>query len=88
MAKPPQQHNPDLLSRLISDLILVIRLMFDRRVFEEQLSSHGGLGGPQTEPFAILPAYWGTTPQDLASPEDLHAHILDALRSQRLKRPA
>ena len=27
-----QQHNPDLLSRLISDLILVIRLMFDRRV--------------------------------------------------------
>jgi len=57
-------------------------------VFEDQLSSHGGLGGPQTEPFAILPAYWGTTPQDLASPEDLHAHILDALRSQRMKRPA
>jgi uncharacterized membrane protein YkvA (DUF1232 family) len=32
MAKQQQQHNPDLLSRLISNLILVIRLMFDRRV--------------------------------------------------------
>ena len=32
MAKPQQPHNPDLLSRLVSDLILVIRLMFDRRV--------------------------------------------------------
>ena len=32
MAKPQQSHNPDLLSRLVSDLILVIRLMFDRRV--------------------------------------------------------
>ncbi len=31
MAKQ-QQHNPDLLSRFFSNLILVIRLMFDRRV--------------------------------------------------------
>jgi uncharacterized membrane protein YkvA (DUF1232 family) len=32
MANQKPQHNPDLLSRFISDLILVIRLMFDRRV--------------------------------------------------------
>ena len=32
MTKPEQQHNPDLLSRIVSDLILVTRLMFDRRV--------------------------------------------------------
>lgn len=32
MANQKPQHNPDLLSRFISDLVLVIRLMFDRRV--------------------------------------------------------
>jgi uncharacterized membrane protein YvlD (DUF360 family) len=83
------------LRRLVSyqssgDLVLNGRLLPGGEVvvFEDQLSSHGGLGGPQTEPFVILPAYWATTPQDLQSPESLYAHILAALRSQRLKRPA
>jgi uncharacterized membrane protein YvlD (DUF360 family) len=49
-------------------------------VFEEQLSSHGGLGGPQTEPFVILPASWRTRPGDLRSPEDLHRHVARNLR--------
>ncbi len=41
-------------------------------VMEEQVSSHGGLGGPQTEPFILLPADWGVSPMDLESPEALH----------------
>jgi len=49
-------------------------------VLEEQLSSHGGLGGPQTEPFVILPASWRTRPGDLCSPEALHRHVERHLR--------
>jgi hypothetical protein len=49
-------------------------------VLEEQLSSHGGLGGPQTEPFVILPASWRTRPGDLCSPEALHRHVGRHLR--------
>ncbi len=44
-------------------------------VFEEQISSHGGLGGPQTEPFLVVPAAWGPTAADTASPEALHAFL-------------
>jgi uncharacterized membrane protein YvlD (DUF360 family) len=44
-------------------------------VFEEQTSSHGGLGGPQTDPFLLAPADWGTSGADLASPEALYAHF-------------
>ncbi|MBK6898527.1 MAG: phage holin family protein [bacterium] len=59
------------------DLIVNGALLPDRRVvvFEEQLGSHGGLGGPQTEPFILLPAAWGTTRGDLRSPEALYAHL-------------
>ena len=52
-------------------------------VFEEQSSSHGGLGGAQTEPFLIAPATWGTTAKDLASPESLHAHLRAGLQHLR-----
>jgi len=44
-------------------------------VFEEQSSSHGGLGGPQTDAFLIAPTAWGTASGDLSSPEDIHAHL-------------
>jgi uncharacterized membrane protein YvlD (DUF360 family) len=44
-------------------------------VFEEQTSSHGGLGGPQTEPFVMVPRHWRTGSADLASPEALYAHL-------------
>ncbi len=49
-------------------------------VFEDQLSSHGGLGGPQTDPFLITPVSFGTEAHDLASPEMLHRHLLGRLR--------
>ena len=41
-------------------------------VMEEQVSSHGGLGGRQTEPFILLPAHWNVTDIDLDSPESLY----------------
>jgi uncharacterized membrane protein YvlD (DUF360 family) len=44
-------------------------------VFEEQTSSHGGLGGPQTDPFLMTPTTWRTRPADLRSPEALYAHF-------------
>ncbi len=52
-------------------------------VFEQQSSSHGGLGGAQTEPFLVAPAAWGTRPEDLHSPESLHVHLLEVLRRLR-----
>ncbi len=44
-------------------------------VFEEQVGSHGGLGGPQNYPFVLLPTAYGTVRTDLQSPEALHAHL-------------
>jgi uncharacterized membrane protein YvlD (DUF360 family) len=65
------------------DLVINGAWLADRQqvvVLEEQLSSHGGVGGPQTEPFVILPASWRTRPDDLASPEALHRHVARHLR--------
>ena len=31
--------------------------------FEDFMGSHGGLGGPQTHPFAVIPADWGEPPR-------------------------
>ena len=45
-------------------------------VFEEQISSHGGLGGAQNEPFLIAPTEWQVRAPDLASPESLHALLM------------
>lgn len=45
-------------------------------VLEEQISSHGGLGGDQTHPFVLLPAQWGVSAKDLASPEALHGLLM------------
>jgi uncharacterized membrane protein YvlD (DUF360 family) len=45
-------------------------------VFEEQISSHGGLGGRQTEPFLVAPTEWGLRASDFDSPEALHDCLL------------
>jgi uncharacterized membrane protein YvlD (DUF360 family) len=52
-------------------------------VFEEQSSSHGGMGGRQTEPFILVPEWWGTQNSDLRSPESLHRHLRANLRRYR-----
>lgn len=57
------------------DLVVNGAWLADRRrivVMEEQASSHGGLGGRQTEPFVVVPSSWMVTRRDLESPEALH----------------
>ena len=52
-------------------------------VLEEQISSHGGLGAAQTEPFLLAPAHWARRPMDLESPEALHGLIRRELARYR-----
>jgi hypothetical protein len=52
-------------------------------VLEEQVSSHGGLGGPQTDPFLVVPASWDVADSDLESPEDLYRLVSRELRRYR-----
>ncbi|MEZ4387835.1 MAG: phage holin family protein [Candidatus Krumholzibacteriia bacterium] len=74
----PRRWGPELV-RLIDgpssgDLILNGAWLADRKrvvVFEEQTSSHGGLGGPQTMPFVLLPATWNVSPGAITGPEAL-----------------
>jgi uncharacterized membrane protein YvlD (DUF360 family) len=44
--------------------------------FEEFMGSHGGLGGPQTRPFAVVPADWSEPPGAIVGVQAMH----DALR--------
>ncbi len=53
-------------------------------VLEEQTSSHGGLGGRQTEPFVVAPAAWNVTERDLESPEALHALVQREMAQYRV----
>ena len=52
-------------------------------VMEEQVSSHGGLGGNQTEPFILLPSHWNVTDLDLNSPESLYRLLKRELAQYR-----
>jgi len=52
-------------------------------VLEEQTSSHGGIGGPQTEPFVITPTWWQSEAADLSSPENLYRHLRARLSHYR-----
>ncbi len=65
------------------DLIVVGGMRAKQRVvaFEEQVGSHGGLGGPQNYPFVLLPADFDTIRADLQSPEALYAHLYKHLPS-------
>lgn len=44
--------------------------------FEEQVGTHGGLGGPQEWPFIVHPAATPLDSQALASPRDLYVHFM------------
>jgi uncharacterized membrane protein YvlD (DUF360 family) len=41
--------------------------------FEEFMGSHGGLGGPQTHPFAVVPAQWSEPAGPIVGVEAMHA---------------
>ena len=40
--------------------------------FEEFMGSHGGLGGPQTKPFAVVPAEWNEPGSTIVGVEAMH----------------
>jgi uncharacterized membrane protein YvlD (DUF360 family) len=52
--------------------------------FEEFMGSHGGLGGPQTHPFAVIPAEWSDPMKPIVGVEAMHSQLSDWLaRSPR-----
>jgi uncharacterized membrane protein YvlD (DUF360 family) len=52
--------------------------------FEEFIGSHGGLGGPQTRPFAVIPADWTEPAAPIVGVEAMHGRLRDWLaESQR-----
>ncbi len=40
--------------------------------FEEFMGSHGGIGGPQMHPFAVVPAGWSAEPASITGAENMH----------------
>ena len=47
--------------------------------FEEFMGSHGGLGGPQTHPFAVVPVSWGQPTEPIVGVEAMHAFLRERL---------
>jgi len=43
--------------------------------FEEFMGSHGGLGGPQSRPFAVLPVEWSEPAEAIVGVEAMHAAL-------------
>ncbi len=44
--------------------------------FEEFMGSHGGLGGPQTKPFAVVPAEWSDPAAPIVGVEAMHTALM------------
>jgi uncharacterized membrane protein YvlD (DUF360 family) len=51
--------------------------------FEEFMGSHGGLGGPQTRPFAVVPAKWSTAPGPITGVKAMHEALAGWLADSR-----
>jgi hypothetical protein len=47
--------------------------------FEEFMGSHGGLGGPQMHPFAVVPSEWPEPAAPIVGVEAMHAALRDWL---------
>jgi uncharacterized membrane protein YvlD (DUF360 family) len=43
--------------------------------FEEFMGSHGGLGGPQSHPFAVVPSGWSRETTEIVGVEAMHAML-------------
>ncbi|MGI9557928.1 MAG: phage holin family protein [Solirubrobacterales bacterium] len=50
--------------------------------FEELVGSHGGLGGPQSHPFALVPAGWAAPDDPIVGAGAMHRQMLEWLRSE------
>ncbi len=68
---------------------LLVNSMYDPHAdevapFEEFMGSHGGLGGPQTKPFAVVPTAWSEPAGPIVGVEAMHEALRDWLtESQR-----
>jgi hypothetical protein len=51
--------------------------------FEEFMGSHGGLGGPQTKPFAVVPAEWSEPAGPIVGVEAMHEALRGWLEEER-----
>ena len=58
--------------------------------FEEFMGSHGGLGGPQTKPFAVVPAEWREPGSSIVGVEAMHKALREwvAQSQQHTEAPA
>jgi hypothetical protein len=43
--------------------------------FEELVGSHGGLGGPQSFPFLLVPSEWSPPKADIVGPGAVHEQL-------------
>ena len=70
------------------DLIVLGEVEPDGRVvtFEEQVATHGGLGGPQIHPFIAWPPRQALTPETLNDAEDLYPYFVEHYLKQPLSR--
>ncbi|MGK2877010.1 MAG: phage holin family protein [Solirubrobacterales bacterium] len=44
--------------------------------FEELVGSHGGLGGTQSEPFALVPSEWSEAPDEIIGARAMHLELV------------
>jgi uncharacterized membrane protein YvlD (DUF360 family) len=51
--------------------------------FEEFMGSHGGLGGPQTRPFAVVPATWSEPANPIVGVQAMHEALRDWIAGSR-----
>jgi hypothetical protein len=51
--------------------------------FEEFMGSHGGLGGTQTKPFAVVPVEWSDAPEQIVGVEAMHEVLAGWLDDSR-----
>jgi uncharacterized membrane protein YvlD (DUF360 family) len=63
---------------------LLVNSMYDPHTdevapFEEFMGSHGGLGGPQTKPFAVVPIDWSEPADPIVGVEAMHETLRDWL---------
>jgi uncharacterized membrane protein YvlD (DUF360 family) len=68
---------------------LLVNSMYDSHSdevapFEEFMGSHGGLGGPQTKPFAIVPVGWSEPTDPIVGVEAMHEALRDWLAESQL----
>ena len=74
-------HAPDLLAMSMYD-----PQTEEVAAFEELVGSHGGLGGPQGHPFALVPAEWSPVGEPLVGAAAVHAALKNWI--YEIQRPA